>query len=404
MTGDRRHIAYRQWSCAVWSEGRLAGTVVSGQGLTIQRPTHTYSYTDPHGDGSTRSYDVATWSSSEVTPGFDFTELVPSWNARTPAGTWMEISVAVRSGNVWSQSHVLGRWAEDTTSIHRTSVPNQKDDLATVDVDTLVANPEHPCAAWRLTVSLHRPSGSSATPCVRLVGAMVSAPPKEVACSPPGHSCGTTLDVPAYSQEIHVGEYPQYNGGGEAWCSPASTAMVLAYWQQTTGNPSYGPSAVDYSWVDPSYADPQVDYAAANSYDWSYDGTGNWPFNTAYASRFGLLTAFVTRLRSLREAEQFIGAGVPLIASVTFTATELPGAGYATRGHLLVLAGFTDAGDVVANDPASHLVPSNDDVRTVFARADFERVWLGRSGGIVYIIAPASHRLPAAPNSAERNW
>ena len=34
------------------------------------------------------------------------------------------------------------------------------------------------------------------------------------------------LAVPAYSQMLHSGHFPQYGGGGQAWCSPTSTAMA----------------------------------------------------------------------------------------------------------------------------------------------------------------------------------
>ena len=60
-----------------------------------------------------------------------------------------------------------------------------------------------------------------------------------------------------------------------------------------------GPSAADLAWIDPALADPCVDHAARFTFDAAYDGTGNWPFNTAYAAHFGL-DAFVTRLRSLQ--------------------------------------------------------------------------------------------------------
>ena len=39
-------------------------------------------------------------------------------------------------------------------------------------------------------------------------------------------------------------------------------------------------------------------------------------------------------------------------------------AGYGTNGHLMVVVGFDQDGDVVVNDPASHLIKSNDAVRT----------------------------------------
>ena len=67
--------------------------------------------------------------------------------------------------------------------------------------------------------------------------------------------------VPAYAQNIHAGEYPEYDSGGGSWCSPTSTAMVIASW-------GTGPSAVDYAWVNPGFADPWVDHAARYTFDY----------------------------------------------------------------------------------------------------------------------------------------
>ncbi len=63
----------------------------------------------------------------------------------------------------------------------------------------------------------------------------------------------------------------------------------------------------------------------------------------------------------------------------------------------MVVVGFTAEGDVIANDPAS---PSNEAVRHVYPRAQFETIWLRTKrydadgsvadgpGGIVYVIEP----------------
>ena len=92
----------------------------------------------------------------------------------------------------------------------------------------------------------------------------------------------------------------------------------------------------------------------ARSFDVHYDGAGNWPFNTAYAGGRGL-DAFVTQLRGLNEAEQFIRAGIPLVASVAANPNKLTGflLDKGTNGHLLVIVGFTASGNVVVNDPAA---------------------------------------------------
>jgi hypothetical protein len=206
------------------------------------------------------------------------------------------------------------------------------------------------------------------------------------------------LGVPPYSQEIHAGEFPEYDGGGEARCSPTSTAMILDKW-------GYGPSGAELAaFPGPTkpdrtpYIDPQVDFAARAVYDWNYKGAGNWPFNAAYAGSRGL-NAFVTRLRSLAEAERFIAAGIPLVASIN---GRLPGFFFGkTNGHLLTIVGFTATGDVVSNDPA---VPTDPEVHKVYGRADFEKVWLGGSGGIVYVIYPPGRDLPPNVDDLPHNW
>jgi hypothetical protein len=171
--------------------------------------------------------------------------------------------------------------------------------------------------------------------------------------------------------------------------------MVVEFWGR-------GPTADDLAWVDPTYADPSVDFAARSTYDAAYRGTGNWPFNAAYAARFGLDT-FVTQLRSLSEAEQFVRAGIPVVTSIASRPGELDGFLFSggTHGHLVVVAGFDAAGNPIVNDPAS---PSDATVRHVYDRAQFERVWLRGSGGTAYIIHPSSVALPPTPADVTPNW
>jgi hypothetical protein len=111
--------------------------------------------------------------------------------------------------------------------------------------------------------------------------------------------------------------------------------------------------------------------------------------------------AFVTRFASLRDVERFIAAGIPVITSVSFRTGELRNAPIGgTNGHLLVVVGFTESGDVVVNDPAAD--PRQDEqVRRVYDRGQFEDVWLrrgtsaGGSGGLAYVVRDADHSLPA---------
>jgi hypothetical protein len=397
-TTDSAPANFHQWRGPLaFLTGKFDGTRPALGGLVINRPTGTMNYTDPT-LGTTKPYDYATWQSPTYQQGFGASQLVASWNATTPAGTWIQVEMHGTT-NTGAQTgwYVMGRWASGDQDIHRTSVPGQSDANGDVDVDTFEANTPVTLTSYQLRVTLYRAQGSKATPTVAMVGAMTSNIPDRftVPVSPLGGAEGITLPVPQYSQDVHTGQYPQYDNGGEAWCSPTSTSMVVAYWGKS-------PTKEQMSWIDPSYADPQVDQAARGTYDYDYQGAGNWPFNNAYAAEYGL-DAHVTRLHSLTEAESYIKRGIPVVTSVSFLASELDGSGYSTSGHLMVIVGFTKDGDVVANDPAS---PNDPAVRHIYNRAQFETVWqrtqritasgsVGSGpGGVAYIITPHGMPLP----------
>ena len=326
------------------------------------------------------------WTSTWVQTRFPFSQLIPSWSAETPTGSWIEVEIQARTAagreTRWWR---MGVWAYGDETIRRTSVNGQSDADGVIETDTFKTRAEK-MTAYRARVTLARGAAGAASPTLRRIYAVVSdtrsyTPPYP---SPRYTDRAMELSVPRYSQEIHAGEFPEYDGGGEAWCSPTSTEMVVEYWNKR-------PTPNELSWVGP-HADPQVDYAARFTYDVAYGGTGNWPFNTAYASRFGL-SARVLQLGSLNDAERYILAGVPLVASISHARGALPGFlnNDGTNGHLLVIVGFTAAGDVIANDPAA---TSDATVRRVYGREAFERAWIGGSGGVVYVIATPNTFVP----------
>ena len=166
--------------------------------------------------------------------------------------------------------------------------------------------------------------------------------------------------------------------GGEVWCSPTSTSMVLGYWGYMPGS-----------------CEDRVRNAVTGVYDWIYEGHGNWPFNTAYAAELGY-EGYVTRFTSLEKAEEFIAAGVPVVMSIAWDKGDLTNSFIdSTNGHLLVLVGFDANGDLIVNDPAS---PANGEaVQHTYLRSEFEPLWLEASGGTVYLIYPEGHDVPEMP-------
>ena len=398
ITGGHDHIAFHDWTTdADFAGGGSNGVGTVAGALTFAAATGSMSY-DDQGFGSPPAiYHSATWTSPIRATEFGLTELVASWNADTPAGTWVQVEMrGTTNAGIATKWYVMGRWASGDGDIHRTSLGGQGDTDGTIAIDTFLSRKGVTLTDYQLRVTLLRLPGVTAGPTVRSIGALASALPddKTVAVSPVGVAGGIELAVPRYSQDVHLGHYPQFDGGGEAWCSPTSTEMIVEY---------YGAYPADVSWVLPQPHDsPSVDYAARYTYDYHYQGTGNWPFNTAYSATYGL-DAFVTQLRSLAEAERFIAAGIPLTVSVSFNSSELDGAGYSTSGHLMNIVGFTTNGDVIANDPVA---ADNDGVRRVYDREQFENVWIpsARSGGIAYVVYDNAHPLPPNAPGAPHNW
>jgi hypothetical protein len=297
-----------------------------------------------------------------------FDTAIASWNAHTPPDTWIQVELrAYRPGDGhWTKYYNMGYWASATTKVERSSVARQGDTDGFVATDTLLlyGDPVYTRYQYRLTLFTLSPS---VTPRVSLLSVMTSDSSREpagLAVESDQEAWGRDLGVPQRSQMI----YPK---GGEVWCSPTSTSMVLAYWGR----------------------DVPVPEAAAATYDHEYEGNGNWPFNTAWAATYGL-EAYVTRLGSFAQLEEWVSAGVPVVISYAFGPGELPGTPIPdSDGHIMVVRGFEADGDVIVNDPAA---ASDAEARRVYDREILERLWLRASGGTVYLIYPEGHSVPTS--------
>ncbi|MDP2772439.1 MAG: C39 family peptidase, partial [Nocardioides sp.] len=254
-----RRIAYTQWDTGPdFRTGKMSGTrAMKGRLGIVKAPKGRRTYAG-------RKYEVGRWVSPWTKPGFGLTELIASWEATTPGDSWVEIEVRGRTADGTTSSYdVLGRWTSGDRFTRRRTVSGQEDDLGKVAVDTWRANASAGLVSWRLRVSLMRRPGK-ATPTLDSVGAVASRLPSgDVTASAPGVARGIVLNVPRYSQMIHQGHYPQWGNGGEAWCSPTSTSMVLAYYKAL-------PKRSAYSYVPRGHVNPWVDHAARMTYDSSY--------------------------------------------------------------------------------------------------------------------------------------
>ena len=379
--GSEYQTGFIRWRAA---ENGFSGWTLNGirlnAGTLALDPGMATAGTDPYAAGTYNggnyynggSFLVGEATSPEVTTTFNYKEAIASWNASTPAGSWVEIQLRAGYGTRWSKWYVLGIWASDYSTIRRHSVRLQGDTDGFVAVDTFVSSSKKQTTnKFQLKLRLFSADGAS-IPSVRNASVAYSTELPKSANVSAGNPAlwNTLLNVPECSQMV-------YPDGGEVWCSPTSTSMVLGYWNGDTGP-----------------CEPRVRAAVEGVFDWIYDGHGNWPFNTAYAATQGY-EGYVARFTSLARAEEFVAAGVPVIMSIAWDKGDLTGADIdSTNGHLLVLVGFDAAGNPIINDPAS---PANETVQRTYLRSEFEPLWLQASGGTVYLIYPQGASVPTLP-------
>lgn len=356
--------------------GSVAGLAPVAGGLRLERPVGVIREEDPWAGGT--FVGEFGWWRSEFVACEPFTELVPSWGADCPPGTWLRVEARVRTDDGRTSAWLpLARWAgaEPPNSPTRTSLPGPGDDIATADTDTVSARAGVTLVGWQLQITVVRTVGA-ASPTLQLAGAVTSGTREIPSAASEPTVRGVEVGVPTYTQRAHLGRYPRWDGGGASWCSATSLAMAL----DALG---VGPTDDELAWVEPGPR-PQVVHAVRGVFDAAYGGAGNWSFNAAHAWARGV-DAHVGRARDLTDLEPRLAQGLPVVVSTRFTREELPQAGYATGGHLMLLVGIDDAGDPVLHDPNSHLLAEETAVRTVYPRLAFEQA-MARTGGACYLL------------------
>lgn len=313
-------------------------------------------------------------TSATIDLGIAANEIVVSWNAETLPGSGLKVEARAIYPDKTTKYYTLGIWSKDGVTYPRESVKDQKDTDGDVLTDTLaLVLPAH-----KLQVRVTLTSGAAPGSVPKLKFLSISAADTHTSLAP------LEPNREAWGKEITVPGRTQLGWpGASGWCSPTSTDMVLAFWSERMKRPELDISVPD---------------AAHAIFDSVWQGTGNWPFNTAFAGSFPGIRAYVTRLSDVRELEDWIVVGTPPIVSVSYDLLK----GKDTDndpGHLLVCDGFTADGDIVLNDPAHH-PEKGEACRRVFPRSNFIKAW-GRSHFTVYLIYPEDAKLPV---DRYRHW
>lgn len=277
-------------------------------------------------------------------PPFD--NLVGSWNAEVPEGAELEMQAQVRLEGGWSKWFILGRSRADKFF----SPQKQEDESGHVDIDTLKLKKKADAFRYRFSFKASkRPITLSLAAAALSDGASgVLAPFQK----------GPWVSEISVRPRSQMEEQEQYK---HDICSPTTLSMAMDYWGQRRG----------------------TIITAEAVRDQATGMFGVWPANIAAAHARGL-EGYVARLESLEDLQEEIARSRPVPVSVTFGEGELSGAPIKkTKGHLFLVTGFTEEGNVIVLDPAA---PDRKSARRVYDRAEFHKAWRVNKRGLAYIL------------------
>jgi hypothetical protein len=303
-----------------------------------------------------------TWTSPEFDVGYGLTEFIPSWNVITPpdTGVWFSISTKDAVSGEWSPWLYIGQWGRTLFDDPR---PREFAHGA-VHVDNLVL--DRPASRFKIRAKLQSFSlDKGVNPTIRRIAVVASGqvndPEQFAKLNRPVKIEGDwrrDLGLPFRAQG------DGYKSFAGVICSPTSTSMVLQYFgvNRTT------------------------DENALAIYDPENDMFGNWGRNIARAGDLGM-DAWIDRFRNWDKVKACIASGQPLVANIRFNEGEFPSnVQKSTKGHLIVIRGFTKDGDVIVNDPASRAKGNG----VIYKADELAKAWFENSGGVGYVIHPAT--------------
>jgi hypothetical protein len=304
-------------------------------------------------------------TSPEIQTPIAWDELVVSWNATAPSGTYLIIEARGIYPDRATKFYTMGLWSEDTSKFPRESVRQQKDSDGRVSTDTLILS--NLCEKTQIRITLGN-AEKKVEPKLKFLGLSFLNSKAPTASLPPNKNAwGKIVETPERSQN----SYPEEQG----WCSPTSLAMVMMRWAKVLERPELN--------VD-------VRECAAAVLDKNY-GTGNWPFNTAFAGTFRGMRGYISRFTDISELEDWIAAGIPVIISSPGHLLE-EGRRNTGSGHVVTVIGFAENGDVIINDPAMR-IEKRGTVQRTYKRENVVNAWK-TSKNTVYLVYPESAKIP----------
>jgi hypothetical protein len=293
---------------------------------------------------------MAVFTSREIVAPMPFNEMLPSWNVVTPKGSGFSVEIQMRGRNEKSYSPWLavGEWGAPPPL----PVRKVRYERGRIAVDYFTSKNLFESMRYRLTAR-----GPEPLRVKRVALCFSDRASRTIPRS--GRKTSDSLwkrrlTVPFCSQ----GWVPDKKIRGEI-CSPASVVMVMGYLG----------------------VERRLVAMARSIYDSRHRIYGNWTRAIQGAFAEGV-PGHIQRFGEWGEVEAMVAAGQPLVISIAFKKGELAGAPFPqSTGHLLVICGFDEDGNVEVNDPAARQASRG---QTVYRRDQLQKAWLDR-GGTAYV-------------------
>jgi hypothetical protein len=111
---------------------------------------------------------------------------------------------------------------------------------------------------------------------------------------------------------------------------------------------------------------------------------GNWPYNVQAAFNAGLSKTWVDRHCGFDEIYDEVSSGKPVVISIAYDHDQLPNSPIhaAENGHLIAVIGFAGPDTVICNDPAGHGV---DDGIIKYPKKELEKAWIEHTAVAYYL-------------------
>ena len=277
---------------------------------------------------------------------YPFNMGLPSWNGSAPGDhSAFKVQMRFPSGSGWSPWLTVGFWkANIWSSYGATSFAG-----GTIDIDNAVLSPY--VSSWQFKIIMTRTAVDQPSPTLRKLSFVVSDSRTTSAVN----ITQLLNDKPAavFIPTDFIYQYGVDPTIGGDICSPTSVSMILRSFQIT---------------VDPRQF-------ALDTRDPVFDMFGVWPRVVQNAAEYGL-DGVVTRYRSWSQARQVLADGGRIAMSVGPPLYS---------GHLMMLAGFTAAGDPIVHDPAR-----SNGYSYVFNKSDLSHSWFDK-GGVAYTFSLAGN-------------